>query len=405
MAGGKTKTKATMSKKKSTADASSSLPETYPYLDGSFLEFGSEAELHHFLSYFNTRPIAPPRILPELYPQQKGFHGLDNQLQASGLWPFVSKSHQSFNHGLVRVFYSNLRREGDVLKTSINLYEIEIKLDTLSRVSGLPTRGEDIATYGGEDWYVNNEGVVLRELGITNLIRHKGAPTIHSAPLEKRVLLYLLTRVLHPRDHSHTTLFTEDVKMIHAIMHGADVNWAKFIMINMPDCASISTERSLPYAFLVMEIIARNNIHIAGPVTKMTKLWLINDGTFRKKSENRNGAGTSRVTTAAPARASLQSIADSLNALTVNIDDMGRAVERIDRTVQRQRHDMRAYFKQVQYVPPPYDGTFLGQDYDGGDEDDDSYAPSSSPDEDEFDEEVDGDAMDVEDDENDDEDS
>ncbi|VFQ90730.1 unnamed protein product [Cuscuta campestris] len=152
-----------------------------------------------------------------------------------------------------------------------------------------------------------------------------------------------------------------------------------------------------------MEIIARNNI--AGPVTKMTKLWLINDGTFRKKSGNRNGAETSRVTTAAPARASLQSIADSLNALTVNIDDMGRAVERIDQTVQRQRHDMCAYFKQVQYVPPPYDGTFLGQDYDGGDEDDDSYAPSSSPNEDEFDEEVDGDAMDVEDDENDDEDS
>ncbi|VFQ78601.1 unnamed protein product, partial [Cuscuta campestris] len=122
----------------------------------------------------------------EVYPidgnPAMGYHDLDNQLQASGLWSFVSRSRSSFNPAFVRAFYSNLRRDGDTIRSSINLYDIEIDLATFARVAGLPTRGDDITTYGGDDWILNNEAVVIRELGITNLIRHSGAPTIHSAP-------------------------------------------------------------------------------------------------------------------------------------------------------------------------------------------------------------------------------
>ncbi|VFQ95832.1 unnamed protein product [Cuscuta campestris] len=315
MARGK-KTKA--SKKKVTAEATSSAPQPFPYLDGSFLEFGSEEELTRFITHFAKRPISPPRVLPELFPQQKGYHDLDNQLKESGLWPFVSKSHQSFNPAYV---------------------------------AGLPTHGDDIATYGGDDWILNNEAVVIRELGITNLIRHSGAPTIHSAPPEKRLLLYILTRILRPRDGSHTCLFNEDLKAVHAITHGASINRAKYVMIHMADCASITIERSLPYEFLVMDLIGASDIHIVGPDTKMTKIWIIQDSTFRKKSSDRTGA---------------------------------------------------AFFRGINYVPPPFDTTFLGQNYEGEDEEDNSYAPSSSPDEADFEDAVDGDAMDVEDDEEDD---
>ncbi|VFQ68790.1 unnamed protein product [Cuscuta campestris] len=255
MAGGKSKSKA--SKKKIAAEATTSAPQPFPYLDGSFLEFGSEEELSRFITHFSKRPISPPRVLPERYPQQKGYHDLDNQLK---------------------------------------------------------------------------ESVVIRELGITNLVRHSGTTTIHSAPPEKRLLLYILTRILRPRDGSHTCLFNEDLKAVHAITHGASINWAKYVMIHMADCASITNERSLPYAFLIMDLIV-------GPDTKMTKLWIIQDSTFRK-----NG---------------------------------------------------------INYVPPPFDSTILGQNYEGEDEEDDSHAPSSSPEEADFEDAVDGNPMDVEDDEDD----
>ncbi|VFQ61130.1 unnamed protein product, partial [Cuscuta campestris] len=268
---------------------------------------------------------APAVSLPgRLFPQ-KGYHDLDNQLKESGLWPFVSKSRTSFNPAYNRAFYSNLRRDGDTIRRA-----------TFARVAELPTRGDDIASYGGDDWILNNEAVVIRELGITNLIRNSGAPTIHSAPPEKRLLLYILTRILHPRDGSHTSLFNDDLRAIHAIMHGASINWAKYVMIHMADCASITSEQSLPYAFLVMDLIVSADIHIAGPDTKMTKLWVIADNTFRKKSGNRNGAGTSRARAPelapapAPTRASLQSIADTLNRLTITVDGMGQYLERMD---------------------------------------------------------------------------
>ncbi|VFQ96121.1 unnamed protein product [Cuscuta campestris] len=343
MAGGK-KTKA--SKKKAVAEATSSAPQPFPYLDGSFLEFGSEEELNRFLTHFAKCPISPPRVLPELYPQQKGYHDLDNQLEASGLWSFVSRSRSSFNPAFVRAFYSNLRRDGDTIRSSINLYDIEIDLATFARVAGLPTRGDDITTYGGDDWILNNEAVVTRELGITNLIRHSGAPTIHSAPPEKRLLLYILTRILRPRDGSHTCLFNEDLKAVHAITHGASINWEKYVMIHMADCASIATERSLPYVFLVMDLIISTDISIAGPDTKMTKIWIIQDSTFQKKSGDGTGAGPSRARApapaSAPAKASLQSIADTLNRLTLTVDGMGQSIERMDWTLQRQHHDMTA---------------------------------------------------------------
>ncbi|VFR01663.1 unnamed protein product [Cuscuta campestris] len=372
MAGGK-KTK--VSKKKGNAEATTSAPPPFPYLDGSFLEFRSEEELNRFLTHFAKRPISPPRVLPELYPQQKGYHDLDNQLQASGLWSFVSRSRSSFNPAFVRAFYSNLCRDGDTIRSSINLYDIEIDLATFARVAGLPTRGDDITTYGGDDWILNNEAVVIRELGITILIRHSGAPTIHSAPPEKRLLLYILTRILRPRDGSHTCLFNEDLKAVHAITHGASINWAKYVMIHMADCASIATERSLPYAFLVMDLIISADISIAGPDTKMTKIWIIQDSTFRKKSGDRDDAGP---------------------------NGMGQSIERMDWTLQRQHHDMTVFFRGINYVPPPFDSTFLGQNYEGEDEEDNSYGPSSSPDEADFEDAVDGDPMDVENDEEDD---
>ncbi|VFQ79611.1 unnamed protein product [Cuscuta campestris] len=268
--------------KKTNVEATSSAPQPFPYLDGSFLEFGSEEELTRFITHFAKRRISPPRVLPELFPQQKGYHDLDNQLKKSVLWPFVSKSCTSFNPAYVRAFYSNLRRDGDTIRSSINLYELEFDLATFARVAGLPTRGDDIATYGGDDWILNNEAVVIQELGITNLIRPSRAP----AP--------------------------------------------------------------------------------------------------------------------APAKASLQSIADTLNRLTITVDGMGQYLERMDWTLQRQHHDMRAFFRGINYVPPPFNTTFLGQNYEGEDEEDNSYAPSSSPDEADFEDAVDRDPMDVEDDEDDD---
>ncbi|VFQ90814.1 unnamed protein product [Cuscuta campestris] len=72
-------------------------------------------------------------------------------------------------------------------------------------------------------------------------------------------------------------------------------------------------------------------------------------------------------------RANLASIADSLNRLHFKVDGMDGYLERLDEAVQRQGHAMNAYFQHVNYVPPPYHGTFLGEVYDDEDEEDGCY--------------------------------
>ncbi|VFQ83837.1 unnamed protein product [Cuscuta campestris] len=239
-------------------------------------------------------------------------------------------------------------------------------------------------------------------LGITELIRHaSGRPTIHSATPESRLLLYIVSRIIKPWKHGHTIMSGEDLKFLHAIMHTALINWAKFVMINMTVAASTDHDHLLPYPFVVMDILERIKVTTTvGPLTKATKLWMISTQTFTKRSDNAaptTAAPRHTATAAGPAepqaQANLASIADSLNRLHFKVDGMDGYLERLDEAVQCQGYAMNAYFQRVNYVPPPYHGTFFGQVYGDEDEDDDSY-PSSSPDEDEFDDAIDGDEMD-----------
>ncbi|VFQ79933.1 unnamed protein product [Cuscuta campestris] len=394
------------SKSKSRAPTTSTEERLY-YGDGSYLWFDSEEERTRFLTFFSKRVVAPPRIIPERYPELQGYDDLDAQLHQAGLWPFVSRARKEINPALIRVFYSNLRREGDVLYSLVKSTPIELSIKLLGRIASLPYQGDNVSLYGGEDWVLNNEGLILNELGITELIRHaSGRPTIHSAHPEGHLLLYIVSRIIKPRKHGHTIMSGEDLKLIHAIMHSAPINWAKFVMINMTIAASTDHDHLLPYPFVVMDILEWFKVTTTvGPLTKATKIWAISTQTFKKRSDN---AGRATVvprprSAAGPAepqaRSNLASIDDSLNRLHFKVDGMDGYLERLDEAVQRQGYAMNAYFQHVNYVPPSYHVMFFGQVYGDEDEDDASYDPSSSLDEDEFDDAVASDEMDVDDEE------
>ncbi|VFQ64029.1 unnamed protein product [Cuscuta campestris] len=281
------------SKSKSQAPSTTSEERLY-YGDGSYLWFDSEEERTRFLPFFSKRVVAPPRIIPERYPELQGYDDLDAQLHQAGLWPFVSRARKEINPVLIRAFYSNLRREDD----------------------------------------------------------------------------------------------------------------AKFVMINMTIATSTEHDHLLLYPFLVMDILERFKVTTTvGPLTKATKLWTISNQTFIKRSDNAAPATVAprrTASTAGPAeplaRANLASVADSLNWLHLKVDGMRSYLERLDVAVQRQGYAMNAYFQGINYVPPPLHGTFLWEVYGDEDEEDESFSQSSSPDEDQFDDAIDGDEMDVDDD-------
>ncbi|VFQ80756.1 unnamed protein product, partial [Cuscuta campestris] len=186
------------SKSKSRAPSTTSEERLY-YGDRSYLWFDSEEERTRFLTFFSKRVVAPPRIIPERYPELQGYDDLDAQLHQAGLWPFVSQARKEINPALIRAIYSNLRREDDVLYSLVKSTPIELTVEQLGHI--------DVSHYGGEDWVLNNEGLILNELGITELKRHaSGRPTIHSANPEGRLVLYIVSRILKPRKHGHTIM-------------------------------------------------------------------------------------------------------------------------------------------------------------------------------------------------------
>ncbi|VFQ80950.1 unnamed protein product [Cuscuta campestris] len=250
-----------------------------------------------FLTFFSKRVLAPQRIVPERFPELQGYDDLDAQLHQASLWPFVSRAQKEINSALIRVFYSNLRREGDVLYSLVKSTPIELSVEQFGRIAGLPYQGDDVSQYGGEDWVLNKEGLIL-----TELIRHaSGRPTIHSANPESWLLLYIVSRIIKPRKHGHTIMSGEDLKLIHAIMYSAPINWAKFVMINMTIAASTDHDHLLPYPFVVMDILERFKVTTTvGLLTKATKIWAISTQTFKKRSDNAGPATTS----AAPRRRS-----------------------------------------------------------------------------------------------------
>ncbi|VFQ94759.1 unnamed protein product [Cuscuta campestris] len=181
------------SKSKSWAPATNSEERLY-FGDGSYLWFDSEEEHTRFLTFFSKRVVALPRIVPERLPELQGYEDLNTQLHQTCLWPFVSWARKGINPALIRVFYSNLQCEDDLLYSLVKSTPIELTVKQLGRIASLPYQGDDVSHYGGEEWVLNNEGLILNELGITELIRHAtGRPTIHSANPEGRLLLYIVS--------------------------------------------------------------------------------------------------------------------------------------------------------------------------------------------------------------------
>ncbi|VFQ94255.1 unnamed protein product [Cuscuta campestris] len=338
------------SKAKSRVPTTSTEERLY-YGDGSYLWFDSEEERTRFLTFFSKRVVAPPRIIPERYPELQRYDDLDAQLHQAGLWPFVSRARKEINPALIRVFYSNLRREGDVLYSLVKSTPIELSIEQLGCIDGLPYQGDDVSLYGGEDWVLNNEGLILNELGITELILHaSGCPTIHSANPDGRLLLYIVSRIIKPRKHGDTIMSGEDLKLIHAIMHSAPINWAKFVMINMTIDASTDHDHLFPYPFVVMDILERFKVTTTvGPLTKATKIWAVSTQTIKKRSDNtgpatavqrrRSAGGPAK----AQARANLASIANSLNRLHFKVDGMDGYLERLDKGTPQAFEDLKTY--------------------------------------------------------------
>ncbi|VFQ93309.1 unnamed protein product [Cuscuta campestris] len=285
------------SKSKSREPATNSEERLY-FGDGSYLWFDSEEERTRFLTFFSKRVVAPSRIVSERLPELQGYDNLDAQFHQTGLWSFVSRTRKEINLALIRVFYSNLWREDDVLHSFVKSKPIELTVEQLGASLAFLTKATMSPTESER-----NGCSTTRALSSTSLASPSSSGTPRAAP---------------PSTQRKTKAVSSSTSCP-----------------GLSNPGSTGT-RSCP----------------------ATKLWTISTQTFTKRSDNAAPAtAVPRRTATAPgpaepqARANLASIADSLNRLHFKVDGMDGYLERLDEDVQRQGYAMNAYFQRVNYVP------------------------------------------------------
>ncbi|VFQ83801.1 unnamed protein product [Cuscuta campestris] len=203
--------------------------------------------------------------------------------------------------------------------------------------------------------------------------RFSTARFIHdSIPREARIILergnfldLLYIKKAHyqpflPRKFNHTALSQEDTKMLHAMIHNANINLCKFVMTHMFNATS--DNRPLPYALLVMAILDEFHINTdIGQKCKGTKHWEIDDSSFhsgtnetpfRQPRPRRQPRATASTNT---------SLAEQMAALTATLSRIDTNVSQMAQNVNILSRELHGYFdfvnypyaQMVPYAPPP----------------------------------------------------
>ncbi|VFQ65897.1 unnamed protein product [Cuscuta campestris] len=365
MAGGQRKRSRTG---KNVASSSAPPPPAHKYLDGSFLWFNDHAEATRFSEKFEHREILPPRFSTARFIHDSIPREAQIILERGNFLDLLYIKKVNYQPFLVRAFYSNLKKDEDgALISNVNGVDIYLNEENIQILTGLPRDGQDLGLYAGEEGARFNETALLEEVGIRHFVptAQQRRPTIASMSPVFRFIFYVLTRILKPRKFNHTTLSQEDTKTIHAMIHNANLNWCKFVMIHMFNATS--DNRPLPYALLVMAIL--DEFHIKtniGPKCKGTKHWVIDESSFHPGTDEASfplprPRRQPRATASTATTSTNPSLAEQMAALTTTLSRIDTNVSKTAHNVDILSRELHEYFdfvnypyaKMVPYVPPP----------------------------------------------------
>ncbi|VFQ73754.1 unnamed protein product [Cuscuta campestris] len=405
MAGGQRKRSRTG---KNVASSSAPPPPAHKYLDGSFLWFNDNVEATRFSEKFEHREILPPRFSTTRFIHDSIPCEARIILERGNFLDLLYIKKVNYQSFLVRAFYSNLKKDEDgALISNVNGVDIYLNEENIQILTGLRRDGQDLGLYVGEEGAQFNETALLEEVGIRHFVPtpQQQRPTIASMSPVFRFIFYVLTRILKPRKFNHTTLSQEDTKTIHAIIHNANINWCKFVMIHMFNATS--DNRPLPYALLVMAILEEYNIKTdVGPKIKGTKHWEIDESSFHSGTDETpfrqpRPRRQPRATTSATTTSTNPSLAEQMAALTATLSRIDTNVSKTAHNVNTLSRELHGYFEfvnypyaqMVPYVPPPnFGGEQSGtQNVGRDDEVDDEEEEEEEEEEEDDDDDDDGD--------------
>jgi len=181
---------------------------------------------------------------------------------------------------LVRVFYTNLQFNGDILVSHVKGVDLEITNEVWTTVTGLKfsglriNRGTGVVDeFNKMQFYKNclkNPQARVTKFGVRGL------------KLNERLVALIVSWILTPRGSNHSTLSEEDLVLICCIMNKIKLNWIHIIKDHMQKATRLC-DFCYPYSILITKFLQYFEVDLEEELAEVVKSSSeVNSGSLSK---------------------------------------------------------------------------------------------------------------------------
>ena len=217
-------------------------------LEGWFSGDNELIKRYHFET--STKVINNPKVVSFDWLKSQKLDNVRKLLKDQLLRRFLEMKGNIY-HDLIRVFYTNLKFEGN--KSHVKGVDMEITHDVWVAVTSLK--------YVGLRINKGNLGVVEdfnKVQYYKSCLKDQQAQvrtcSVGGLKLDERVLAFIVTWILTPRGSNHSVLTEEDLVYIYCIMKKIKINWIHIIKEHMQKSMRLS-DYHYPYAVLIFKFL------------------------------------------------------------------------------------------------------------------------------------------------------
>ena len=182
---------------------------------------------------------------------------------------------------LVRVFYTNLKFEGNNLVSHVKGVEMEITHEVWTVVAGLKFSGLRI-NKGNLGVVEDFNKIQYYKSCLKNQHAQVRTCSVGGLKLDERLLALIVTWILTPRGSNHSVLTEEDLVYIFCIMKKIKINWIHIIKEHMQKAMRLS-DYHYPYAVLVSKFLLYFEVNLEDETSELVKSTQeLNNGSLSK---------------------------------------------------------------------------------------------------------------------------
>ena len=170
---------------------------------------------------------------------------------------------------LIKVFYTNLKFEGNNIVSHVKGVDMEITYDVWTAVADLKYFGLRI-NKGNLDVVEDFNKVQYYKSCLKNQNAQVRACSVGGLRLDERLLTLIVTWILTPRGSNHFVLTEEDLVYIYCIMKKIIINWIHIIKEHMQKTIRLS-DYHYPYAVLISNFLLYFEVNLEDETSELVK--------------------------------------------------------------------------------------------------------------------------------------